>query len=281
MNTLPRSTSRPALRAGATSLCLWAAIWMFFGANLFMGLHSAAHAADATVPAGAGGATAPSATAGGAAAPDAPLQTLAHNWATALLKQHGEGAQDTPLRPEIELGQLDSRLELAPCARVEPYLPQGAKLWGRSRIGLRCVEGVKPWNVFIPVTVKVWGPAWMLTRTVAPGEVLRAGDARLGEVDWAAHPAQVLVHQDDWLGVASARGLAPGQALRINMVRPVRVFDSGADVKVVVKQAQFHLASSGKAMSHGFVGQPVRVRLGSGKVVSGRVKRDATVAIDM
>lgn len=216
-----------------------------------------------------------------ATAAEAPLQTLAHQWASTLLNQRAPGEQGTPLRPEVVLGQLDNRLQLAPCARVEPYLPQGAKLWGRSRIGLRCVDGVKPWNVFIPVTVKIWGPAWVLTRNVPPGEVLRAGDAQLGEVDWAAHPAQVLVQQADWLGVASARALAPGQALRTHMVRPVRVFDSGADVKVVIKQAHFHLASTGKAMSHGFVGQPVRVRLGSGKVVAGRVKRDATVAIDM
>lgn len=271
MNSLQHSTAQLASRACAARLSAWLAArmrhWVCWVLSLWL-LAGAAHASTAS----------PGAV---ATASDAPLQTLAQNWATALLNQRGPGEQDSPLRPEIVLGQLDSRLQLAPCARVEPYLPQGAKLWGRSRIGLRCAEGVKPWNVFIPVTVKVWGPAWIVTRSVAPGEVMRAGDAQLGEVDWAAHPAQVLVHQADWLGVASARGLAPGQALRINMVRPVRVFDSGADVKVVIKQAQFHLASTGKAMSHGFVGQPVRVRLGSGKVVTGRVKRDATVALDI
>lgn len=214
-------------------------------------------------------------------APEPPLQTLAESWAHKLLETRNTPGQDTPLRPEIVFGQLDSRLQLAPCGRVEPYLPDGAKLWGRSRIGLRCVEGPSLWNVFIPVTVKVWGPAWLVTRTLAPGEVMGPGDAQLGEADWAENPAPVLVQQGDWLGVATSRSLAPGQPLRHNMVRPVRVFDSGTEVKVVVTQARFHLASSGRAMSHGFVGQPVRVKLGSGKVVSGRVKRDASVAVDM
>ena len=31
---------------------------------------------------------------------------------------------------EVSVGTLDSRLRLAPCSRVEPYLPAGSRLWG-------------------------------------------------------------------------------------------------------------------------------------------------------
>ena len=34
------------------------------------------------------------------------------------------------------MGSLDPRLKLAPCNQVEPHLPAGTRLWGRSRIGL-------------------------------------------------------------------------------------------------------------------------------------------------
>lgn len=210
-----------------------------------------------------------------------PLQSLAESWAAEHLK--GETAIDKglALRPELVIGKLDSSLQLAPCAKIEPYLPRGSRLWGRSRIGLRCVDGPTAWNVFLPVTVKVWGPAWVVTRPVAPGQVISAEDAKPGEVDWAEHPAPVLTQQSDWIGVTAARGLMPGQVLRQSMVRPVQVFNAGTEVKVVVTQARFNLSASGRAMSHGFVGQLVRVKLGSGKVVSGRVKRDASVSVDM
>ena len=59
----------------------------------------------------------------------------------------------SPLRMEVSVGTLDERLRLAPCARIEPYLPAGAKLWGRTRLGLRCLEGATRWNVFLPITV--------------------------------------------------------------------------------------------------------------------------------
>src|SRR6185437_12717842 len=61
------------------------------------------------------------------------------------------------LRVELEIGSLDPRLHLAPCQRIEPYLPTGMRLWGKARIGLRCREGAVPWNVYLPITVKVYG----------------------------------------------------------------------------------------------------------------------------
>ncbi len=42
-----------------------------------------------------------------------------------------------PLRLVVSVGSLDSRLNLAPCAQVEPYIPAGMRLWGKTRLGLR------------------------------------------------------------------------------------------------------------------------------------------------
>ena len=59
----------------------------------------------------------------------------------ALGEQAGAGLAPGAMRVEIEPGRLDPRLRLAPCEHIEPYLPPGARAWGRSRIGLRCVQG--------------------------------------------------------------------------------------------------------------------------------------------
>src|SRR5690606_8630019 len=44
-------------------------------------------------------------------------------------------------RADITIGDVDPRLHMAPCARIEPFLPAGARLWGRGMVGVRCVEG--------------------------------------------------------------------------------------------------------------------------------------------
>jgi flagella basal body P-ring formation protein FlgA len=116
-----------------------------------------------------------------AADPAADLAPLTQRWLDDALARNQPGG--LPLRMEVSVGTLDSRLRLAPCARVEPYLPAGSRLWGRTRLGLRCVEGATAWNVFLPVTIKAFGPAWVLNSNVASGVELTAADASEAEVD--------------------------------------------------------------------------------------------------
>lgn len=208
----------------------------------------------------------------------AELEALARDWVDQSLA--GDGAAAT-LRPEIEIGSLDTRLRLAPCQRVEPYLPRGSRLWGRTRIGLRCADGPGGWNVFLPIVVKAWGPAWTVRQPVAPGATLTADDVELTEVDWAEHPSPVLAREEDWLGKEASRGLMPGTVLRQPMVRPTQVFTAGTQVKVVVLQGAVRLAASGQAVSHGYLGQNARVRMPNGKVLSGRVLPNSTVELQI
>ena len=183
------------------------------------------------------------------------------------------------LRMEVVVGTLDPRLRLAPCARVEPYLPAGARLWGRTRLGLRCVEGQVQWNVFLPVTIKAWGPAWVLAGNVQSGKVLTAADAVQDEVDWAAESAAVLANQESWVGQVASRQLLAGQALRQSMVRPPELFRAGAQVRVVAQGAGYVITSAGQALSSGAAGQAVRVRMDNGRIISGTVSEDGAVEV--
>lgn len=185
------------------------------------------------------------------------------------------------LRPEIEVGALDSRLRLAPCQRVEPYLPQGTRLWGRSRIGLRCVEGPSAWNVFLPVTVRVWGPAWVIRQPVAPGTTLTQEHAELAEIDWADSSTPVIAQAEDWIGNDATRALMPGQALRQGMVRSPQVFAAGTQVRVQARGPGFALSATGEALSHGHIGQTARVRLPNRRVLTGTVRDAETVEINL
>ena len=212
-----------------------------------------------------------------AADPSADLGPLTQRWLDdAMSRNQSTGL---PLRMEVSVGQLDSRLRLAPCARVEPYLPPGARLWGRTRLGLRCVEGPTAWNVYLPVTIKAFGPAWVVTSPVAPGAVLTANDATEAEVDWAEESAPVMANPEMWMGQVAVRQLMPGQALRQSMVRPPQLFRAGAQVKVIAQGPGYNIASAGQAMSAGAAGQIVRIRMDNGRIVSGTVSEAGTVLV--
>lgn len=203
------------------------------------------------------------------------LGALTQRWLDDALAQAQAGG--LPLRMEVSVGALDSRLRLAPCARVEPYLPTGARLWGRTRLGLRCLDGATRWNVFLPLTVKAYGPAWVLAGNVATGTVLTEQHAMEAEVDWAAEQAAIVANPQAWVGQVAARPLAAGQALRQNMVRAPDLFKSGALVRVVVQGPGYAVTASGQAMSAGSQGQNVRVRMANGRLIGGTVSEDGTI----
>jgi flagella basal body P-ring formation protein FlgA len=184
-----------------------------------------------------------------------------------------------PLRMEVEVGELDSKLRLAACQEVEPYLPVGTRLWGKTRLGLRCLRGEVKWNVFLPIVVKAFGPAWAIKGGVAQGRLLSDADAMLVEVDWAELNSPIVANQADWVGQTSTRTLTTGQAIRQDMVRPTQVFQAGEQVRVVANGGGFEIATSGFAVSSGVVGQTARVRMDNGRVLVGQVVDSRTVRL--
>ena len=193
---------------------------------------------------------------------------------------HAQTTSDQSLRLEVTLGSLDPRLRLAPCSRVEPYLPANTRLWGKTRIGVRCVEGITHWNVFLPVTVKAWGQAWVLKSNVLPGTVLRPEDALQAEVDWAADAAPVLAKSDQWVGQVAAYPLLAGQTIRQAMLHPAQVFAAGSNVRIVANGTGFQISSEGQALGAGVVGQLVRVKTENGSVLTGSVLDAHTVVVN-
>ena len=87
-------------------------------------------------------------------------------------------------------------------------------------MGLRCTEGAARWSVFLPVTVKAYGVAWIVKGDIAAGSVLKQEDVIEAEVDWAEDAAAVVIDPALWVGQVAARALTTGQVLRQGMFRP-------------------------------------------------------------
>jgi len=208
----------------------------------------------------------------------AEIAAYSQQWIDDVLQRHPP-ATDIPLRLEVKVGKLDPRLRLAPCQHIQPWLPTGTRLWGRTRIGLRCAEAGTRWTVFVPLTIHAFGMAWVLTEDVAAGIPLSEQHATLAEVDWAAQRPPIVARRENWLGQSAAHHLPAGQALRRNMLRPIQVFRRGANVRISVQGDGYSITASGKALGVGNIGQSVRVRMNNGRVVVGTVGADGVVNV--
>lgn len=213
-------------------------------------------------------------------APAGDLLTNTQRWLDETV-QASRFADLGPLKMEVMLGALDGRLKLDPCGRIEPFLPPGTRLWGRTRMGIRCTDGIAKWSVFLPVTVKAMGSAWVARGSIPLGTTLTLDDLMEAEVDWAEQPASIVADPALWVGQIVTRSLMPGQALRQGMFRPAQVFQAGAQIRVVASGVGFQISSDGQALSGGFVGQPARVRMDNGRVMTGVVLDSRTVKVDI
>lgn len=173
-----------------------------------------------------------------------------------------------PGRVEVSVGALDERMRLAPCARVEPYVPAGTRLWGRASIGLKCLDAAA-WNVFLPVDIKVFARALVAARTLQAGDAAGGADVREEEIDLTRQQGMVVTHPAQLEGKTAAHMIGNGQVLRQESFRAPPAVGAGDTVQLMFKGAGFVIASDGRALSNAVDGQTVRVQTNSGRVVQG------------
>ena len=179
----------------------------------------------------------------------------------------------------VEIGQLDARLKLAPCQQVQPYLPPGVSAWGRSRIGLRCTDGVARWNVTLPVRVAVYGRAVVASAPLPAGVNLSQEHLALADIDIAAEPGAVFTDPALLIGRTLARPIGAAEALRAPALKSRQWFAAGETVQVLAVGPGFSAAAEAQALSAGIEGQDVRVRFESGRIVSGRAVGERKVEL--
>lgn len=203
-----------------------------------------------------------------------------------LMQQIGALARDTArqattpqARIEVEVGALDPRLKLAPCQKIQPYLPPGLPAWGRTRIGMRCVQGEKPWNVSLPVLVHVFMRSLVLSTNLPAGTPLEASHLEEAEIDLASGSGLPVTQRDAALGRSLTRPLAAGTALRVPDLKARQWFAAGENVKIVAVGNGWRIAGEGQAMTPGIEGQLARVRTEGGRVVQGRPVADREMEI--
>lgn len=75
------------------------------------------------------------------------------------------------------------------------------------------------------------------------------------------------------------RDLVPGQPIVESMVRPVWRVKAGQRVPITLAGEGFSVRSEGTVLNNAAAGQPVRVRLASGQLLSGRADETGTILI--
>ncbi|MCZ2892700.1 flagellar basal body P-ring formation protein FlgA [Burkholderia thailandensis] len=239
---------------------------------------AAATASASGAPPAAAPATA--AATGAAAAPPPPAGQQdgesIRRAALAFLQQQAAGL---PGKTTITVAPAFPR-GLAACTTLEPFLPSGARLWGRTTVGVRCA-GARPWTIYLQAKLAVQATYYVAARQIAPGETLTAADLVARDGDLTMLPLAVITDAQQAVGATALTRVAAGLPLRQDLLKSAASVSIGQTVRVVASGHGFTISTEGSVLNNAAPGQQVRVRMAAGQIVTAIVKDAATVEIPL
>jgi flagella basal body P-ring formation protein FlgA len=179
---------------------------------------------------------------------------------------------------EVEAIAVDERLRLKHCgaaleARIERPIQRG-----QGTIAVTC-SAPTPWRLFVPVRTTNDLPALVLTRSVQPGEVLTAADLTVARRRAASLPYDYLSDLDQAVGFVVRRTQAAGAVLVPAALDRPEVVQRGALVTLISGQGPVTVKSEGIAIEGARLGQRLKVRSASGRVIEGTAEGPGQVRV--
>lgn len=182
-----------------------------------------------------------------------------------------------PGKVSYQIGEIDPRIPLSECAKLEAFLPAGSQFIGKTSVGVRCAEK-NGWSIFVPVQVKISLNLLVSARQLPMGHTLCEEDlasqmTEASSISGFTDPKQVL-------GKVLRYGIATGQLLRADMLRPPYSVTQGQVVQISVQGNGFSIRNEMVALNSASEGQSVQGRVGAGHVIGGVARADGVVEIN-
>ena len=173
---------------------------------------------------------------------------------------------------------VDDRLRLAACRDPQFSLPAGARLGNNGSLHAQCLAPDK-WSLYLGFQLRLSGPALVARRDLPARAILGGADLETREIDYEHLPAAYLTDPRLAVGARGTRRIAAGQPLLADMLARPPAVNAGQHVRIVAQGAGFSVGQEGSALNTAAVGEPVRAKLRSGRVVQGIAQDDGSVLV--
>lgn len=181
-----------------------------------------------------------------------------------------------PGKVSYKINEIDRRITLSECARLEAFLPSGSQLMGKTAIGVRCNEA-NGWSIFVPVQIRISLNLLVSARPLPLGHTLQKEDIASQTIETSRTDG--LTDPKQAVGKVLRYNIAAGQVLREDTLRLPYSVTQGQVVQLAVQGSGFSIRSEGVALSNASEGQTVQIRTNLGRVISGVARAGGVVEI--
>lgn len=177
-----------------------------------------------------------------------------------------------------EIGTIDSRMVLRPCAQPMVSIYRGAKPWGRTRVGVSCTSPAT-WTIQVPVHIRVYGEYPVAAKPLDAGDIMKESDIAIQKGELSELPRHIETDVKQIIGKRLSIGLANGQPFRRHFLKSPELVKRGQTVKIIYIGNGFSVTNSGEALASGGPNDMIGVRLSSGTIIKGVIQESGVVKI--
>lgn len=180
------------------------------------------------------------------------------------------------LTAQVETGPLDPRLRLPHCPTPEYTLTAGGTPHGSGSLAVRCTAP-NPWTLYLGYRVTLTGEVLVARRPLPARAALQAADLELRRAELTRPPGHYFRLPDALRGSVLARAVAAGQPITLEVIRRQPAVRASQRVRLVSEGAGFQVSQEGTAQNAAYVGETVRVKMPSGRIIQGVAEADGSV----
>lgn len=188
--------------------------------------------------------------------------------------------QGYPGKVNIEIQPIDARIRIAECDLMEGFTVQGARLWGKTHVGIRCLQAQsKPWTLYVQADVQVWGEYAVTALPISQGSSVQPADVVMQAGDLTKLPAGIITDLTMLEGKQATLNMPLGTVLRPELLKSIPVIMQGQTVQLNSRGEGFVITADGTAMQTANAGQVVDVKVSSGQVIKGVAQSTGKVEV--
>ena len=183
-----------------------------------------------------------------------------------------------PGEVNISVHAIDSRMNLAACSALEPFLPSGSRVWGKTTVGVRC-RAPSQWTIYVNAQVQVFADYVVTAAPLPQGKQIGPNDLAQVRGDLTSLPPGIITTPSEAIGKTVAASLAAGTPLRMDSLRNQQAVLQGQVIRLMSNGPGFRITAEARALNNANEGQIVQVKTASGQVVSGVAKPGGVVEV--
>lgn len=199
-----------------------------------------------------------------------------------FIDSKGENLTAKGFRYEYEIGSIDPRLSVGQCndnlslQLMRPLMEQM-----HNTIKVSCTDHT-PWKLFVSASITIYGQVITAVSPITRGQEINLSN--IGTKEAVINRSRQAVFSDPTAvtGMLAKRSIRAGQEITPGLLKAPNLISRGDQVVISAKNNAISIRMNGTALSHGALGQQIRVKNNkSERIIKAKVVDQGLVSITM